>query len=153
MNLVLTLSFGSVTALIVLLASILALYVPKVRVLWAGVATETKQLVVLVAYLGVGAFVAFAGCVAFIAALIPALVCATVPTFLTYAGSVLLAAVAGQTAFDLFPKPTDVRVAKFMRDDPQFEEGLEDAGLYNGLEIDDDEDSVGKPATEELGAP
>jgi hypothetical protein len=121
------LSVGGITTLLVLVLTLLFQYVPGLRVIWGGVKSEVKMLVVLAVYFVIGAFVAFGGCLEFLANLIPQLQCVDAPTFLSYLWSVAVAIGAGQGIFSLMPELRDVSEAKFERE---------------GLVIYDDEDEL-----------
>ncbi len=109
------LSVGGVTTLLVLILTVIFQYVPVLRVQWAAVRSEAKMLIVLAVYVVVGAIIAFGGCIAFIAALIPLLLCSTAPTFLNYVFAVAVAIGAGQGIFSLMPELKDVTAAKATR--------------------------------------
>ena len=109
------LSFAGITAILVTLFTLVFQYAPGLRVKWAGLKSEAKQVVVLGLYLAVGAFVAFGGCEAFLAQYIAGLQCVDAPTFIQYAVSVVLAVGAGQGVFELLPKKQDVQIAKASR--------------------------------------
>jgi hypothetical protein len=120
------LSVGGVTTLLVLFLTVLFQYIPGLRVVWGGVKSEVKMLIVLGVYLVIGAFVAFGGCLEFLAKLIPQLECVDAPTFFSYLWSVAVAIGAGQGIFSLMPELKDVSEAKAER-------------VFEGLEIYDDD--------------
>ncbi|MDD1678664.1 MAG: hypothetical protein LUO93_05720, partial [Methanomicrobiales archaeon] len=66
-------------------------------------------------YIVIGAAIAFGGCIAFLAAIIPQLLCSTVPSFFSYAFAVALAIGAGQGIFKLMPELKDVAEVKAAR--------------------------------------
>jgi hypothetical protein len=109
------LSVGGITTLLVLILTVLFQYVPGLRVLWGGVKSEVKMLIVLGVYAVIGAFVAFGGCLAFLASIFPQLECVDAPTFLSYLWSVAVAVGAGQGIFSLLPELKDVSAAKDAR--------------------------------------
>jgi hypothetical protein len=110
------LSVGGITTLLVLILTVLFQYVPGLRVIWGGVKSEVKMLVVLGIYFIIGAFVAFGGCLEFLASIFPKLLCVDAPTFLSYLWSVAVAIGAGQGIFSLMPELGDVTEAKYDRD-------------------------------------
>lgn len=109
------LTVAGVTAVIMFILTLLFQYFPGLRVRWAGLKSEVKMLSVLGAYIVIGATVAFGGCVAFLASLIPQLQCTDTITFMQYLFAVLVAVGAGQGAFTLLPILQDVQAAKSER--------------------------------------
>ena len=109
------LSVGGITTVIVLLLTALFQYAPKLRVVWGGVKSEYKMLIVLASYIVVGAIVAFGGCIEALKELIPALACVDVPTFAQYAVAVFFAVGSGQGIFGLMPELKDVTYAREIR--------------------------------------
>ncbi len=109
------LTVAGVTAVISFVLTLILQYVPGLRVKWAGVKSEIKALIFLGGYFIVGAVVGFGGCAAFIASLIPGLLCVDAPTFFEYIFAVLMAMGAGQGMFGLLPSLPDVQAAKAER--------------------------------------
>jgi hypothetical protein len=109
------LTVGGVTTLLVLILTILFQYAPGLRTQWAGVKREVKMVSVLGAYFVIGAIVAFGGCIALLAALIPQLQCVAPLTFFQYAFACAMAVGAGQGIFGLMPELGDVQATKDAR--------------------------------------
>ena len=109
------LTVAGVTTILVFAITLALQYFPKLRVKWAGLATNVKMLIVLGAYIVIGAVVAFGGCVELLASLISQLQCADAPTFIQYAFAVMVAVGAGQGVFSLLPELKDVEGAKIER--------------------------------------
>jgi hypothetical protein len=109
------LTVTGVTSILVILISLLFQYFPGLRVKWGGVNSEVKMLSILAAYILIGAFVAFGGCIAFIKNLIPSLMCSDVPTFFQYVTAVIIAVGGGQGVFKLLPEMQDVSYARAIR--------------------------------------
>lgn len=109
------LTVAGVTAILVTILTLVFQYFPGLRVKWAGIATEWKRLIILGLYFVFGAFVAFGGCLAALAALIPQLLCVDSATFLQYVIAVIIAVGSGQGIFELLPELQDVQAAKAER--------------------------------------
>jgi len=109
------LNVAGITAILVFIITLLFQYFPGLRVKWAGLRSDVKSLVVLGIYLIIGATVAFGGCVAFLAQIIPQLMCADALTFIQYVFAVLVAVGAGQGIFALLPELQDVTAARSER--------------------------------------
>lgn len=109
------LTVAGVTTILVFILTLVFQYFPKLRVMWAGLKSEIKMLVMLGAYLIFGAIVAFGGCVEFLANLISQLQCADAPTFIQYIFAVFVAVGAGQGVFTLLPELQDVTAARSER--------------------------------------
>jgi hypothetical protein len=109
------LSVAGVTAILVLFATVLLQYFPKLRIAWGGVKSEVKMLSVLAAYFVVGAIVGFGGCLPELKELFPKLICADTASFIEYAFAVLFAVGAGQGVFGLLPELKDVTYSREIR--------------------------------------
>jgi len=109
------LTVAGVTSILVFVITLVLQYFPKLRVKWAELASNVKMLLILGAYIVIGAVVAFGGCVALLAGLIPQLQCVDAPTFVQYAFAVMVAIGAGQGVFSLLPELKDVEGAKIER--------------------------------------
>jgi len=109
------LTVAGITAIISFVITLALQYFPVLRVKWAGLKTEVKMLSALGAYALVGAIVAFGGCVAFLASLLPQLQCVEPVTFVQYIFAVLVAIGAGQGVYSLLPQTKDVTGAKIER--------------------------------------
>jgi len=110
------LSVAGVTTVIVFVLTLLFQYFPGLRDQWAAVASDKKKLIVLGAYLVIGAVVAFGGCFPQLAAVIPQLLCVPSATFVSYALAVAAAVGAGQGVFSLLPEMKDVKAVKAARE-------------------------------------
>lgn len=106
------LSVGGVTTVLVFILTLLFQYVPVLRVKWGSVPREHKKLIVLGTYIVVGAFIAFGGCLPFLLALLPSLLCVSAMPFFEYVIAVAGAIAVGQGVFSLMPELDDVTVAK-----------------------------------------
>lgn len=95
------LTVAGITAIISAIFTLVFQYFPGLKVRWAELNGELKRGIVLGVYVLVGAFVAFGGCFAVLANLIPQLLCVDAMTFGQYAIAVLFAIGAGQGFFNL----------------------------------------------------
>ena len=109
-------SVAGVTTVVALIFTLAFQYIPKLRVLWGGLASEAKKAIVLGIYVVTGAVVAFGGCIDAIKGMFPALQCVAAPEFANFFFGVLVAIGAGQGVFGILPELNDVAEAKFDRD-------------------------------------
>jgi len=105
-------SVAGITTIVVLIFTVFFQYFPGLRIKWAQLASEVKKLIVFGIYLASGAIVAFGGCWVALKELIPALLCESPASFLSFVFGVLFAVGAGQGAFGLLPELKDVKAAK-----------------------------------------
>src|SRR4030067_298258 len=97
------LSVAGITSVISVILTLLFQYFPGLRVVWGGVESNVKKLIVLGAYVVVGAVVAFGGCAAGLVNLFPELGCVGARTFVDFLFGVLVALGAGQGGFGILP--------------------------------------------------
>ena len=109
------LSVAGITSILAVIVTLIFQYAPGLRILWGGLASNLKMLVVLALYVIVGAVVAFGGCVAIFAQFVPSLLCSDGVTFVQFVVAVLIAVGSGQGVFGLLPELNDVSIAKAAR--------------------------------------